>query len=270
MEPIWLIERGVYGETAESVCAEVRRQGMICYLVDYQPGKSPPHDIQGAEAIADGARVVLWGTLPLMRQIQLHRRWRPGGWCHVENLACSTYYRHFELYLLNSKYAILPGIEAARREAELFDEFGAEDEIFVRPDSMEKRFPGMVVHRENFRDLLSASRYDPTIQVVIASPQEVEREWRLVVAGNEIVAACQYRDAGALCVATGCPAEVQTFAADVLKKVAWRPDELFMFDVCEVNGRLYLLELNSFSCSGWYAYDAASVVQAASRAALAH
>ncbi len=63
MKPTWLIERGVYGEHAEALRAEVQRQGMSCAEVDYRPAKQPPDDLFGCPALTDDACVILWGTL---------------------------------------------------------------------------------------------------------------------------------------------------------------------------------------------------------------
>lgn len=96
MKPTWLIERGVYREHALDFRAEVQRQGMVCIEVDYRPGKHPPEDMVGSSALTDDACVVLWGTFPLMQQIQLRRQWVPGGWCNIRNLKCSNYYAYFD------------------------------------------------------------------------------------------------------------------------------------------------------------------------------
>src|SRR5204863_2899343 len=110
-------------------------------------------------------------------------------------------------------------------------------------------------------------RFDPTTLVLVAEPRNVEREWRLVVAQGAVVAASQYFVRGDLNTAPGCPAEVRSFAERVLTQVAWRPDPLFMLDVCESEGALRVVELNSFSCSGLYDCDLAPVVAAASESA---
>jgi hypothetical protein len=54
----------------------------------------------------------------------------------------------------------------------------------------------------------------------------------------------------------------------VLDEVRWRPDPIFMLDVCECEGRLWLLELNGFSCSWLYRCDLPAVVAAASELAV--
>lgn len=267
MKPTWLIERGVYREHAAAFKTEVERQGMVCAEVDYRPGKQPPSDILGPISLADNACVVLWGTLPLMRQIQLRRAWVPGGWCHHDNLNCSAYYAYFGQYLLNRYYSILPGVEAIRLQEQLFAEFGPEDEVFVRPNGVHKLFTGTAAHKDNFCDAIASSRYDPTTLIVISTPQEIGREWRLVIAGNDIVASTQYRNTGAISVSQGCPQVVLQFASEMLHDVRWRPDPVFTMDICESNDKLYLLELNSFSCSGLYDCDLAAVIRAASAVA---
>jgi hypothetical protein len=267
MKPAWLIERGVFRDHAAAFKAEVQRQGMICAEVDYQPGRLPPDDLPGCPPLADDACVILWGTLPLMQQIQLRRRWIPGGWCNLERLACASYFAYFGPYMLNSYYSILPGVEALRLEDELFAEFGVDEEIFVRPSGVHKLFTGRIAHRDEFRDAIAPSRYDPTTLVVVSTPKEIGREWRLVVMGNDVIASSQYRDNGAIRVARGCPEIVSRYVSALLDRVPWRPDPLFMLDVCEADGELHLLELNSFSCSGLYDCDLAAVIRAASRVA---
>ncbi len=102
---------------------------------------------------------------------------------------------------------------------------------------------------------------------MISTPKIIGREWRLVIAIDEVVASSQYRDNGTIAILPSCPDEVHQFATDILANVRWRPDKLFMMDVCESDGKLCLLELNSFSCSGLYACDLAAVIHAASLAA---
>ncbi|PQO39260.1 hypothetical protein C5Y96_05225 [Blastopirellula marina] len=267
MKPLWLIEHGVYREHAVPFQREVERQGMICIEVDYAPGKQPPHDILGAELLTEEACVVLWGTLPLMQQIQLRRSWVPGGWCNTENLACATYYSYFGAYLLNDHHTILPGVEAICLQEQLFAEFGDGDEVFVRPSSVHKLFAGRVAYKDDFRDAIAASRYDPTTRIVVSSAKEIGREWRLVIVDDEVVASTQYRDNGTMAISRGCPESVLRFADEMLHEVPWRPDKAFMMDICESNDELYLLELNSFSCSGLYACDLAAVIRAASATA---
>jgi hypothetical protein len=53
----------------------------------------------------------------------------------------------------------------------------------------------------------------------------------------------------------------------MLKEVCWRPDPIFMMDIAESEGQLWLVELSGFSCSWLYACDVGAVVAAASELA---
>jgi hypothetical protein len=121
------------------------------------------------------------------------------------------------------------------------------------------------LHRPGaFASALAPTRYDPAAQVVIAAPQQIDREWRLVVVGEQVVAGSQYAVRGERAIATDCPPEVREFAESMLAGVRWRPDAAFMLDVCESAGRLWLVELYSFSGSWLYRCDLPAVVAAAS------
>lgn len=267
MKPVWLVEAGVYGAEVEPLFAEVRRQGMVCEFVQYRQlikGASPA---VGGRPLARGDCVIFYGTFPVMRQIQLHHGWVPGGWCSSENLDCATYFAHFGKYLLNEQYAILPGVEAVRQRDWLFEVFGREGEVFARPTGCGKMFVGRCIARDDFERALAPTRYDPATLVVLARPRDIDREWRLVVCEGEVIAASQYAVGGARDIAPGCPPEVTAFAQEMLTDVRWRPDPLFMLDVCASAGRLRLVELNSFSCSWLYGCDLPTVVARASEVA---
>jgi hypothetical protein len=260
--PIWLIESGVYGPDVDPLVAEVRRQGMACQFVSYR------EIVKGPAPAPAGSCVIVYGTYPTVRHAMLHRGWHPGGWCSPENLDCTTYYPHFEKHLLNHRHEIITGITAIREKARLYNSLGLDGFVFARPTSLHKLFVGRLVAQDDFETALAPTKYDPETRVVIAEPRELGREWRLVVAGDTVIAASQYAQCGEKAIASGCPEVVLTFAREMLSVVPWRPDELFMLDVAKTETGLHLVELNSFSCSWLYACDFERVVDAASQAAV--
>lgn len=268
MRPAWLIEAGVYGDEAVPLLAEIRRQGMAAEVIPYQAlkkGAAPV--VAGGNALGSDDCVLGYGTYPFAQQILLHHRWTPGAWCSATNLDCAAYYPHFGSFLLNQRYEILPGVEAIRQQDRLFAEFGVEDRVFARPTSCHKLFVGRCIDRDSFASALAPTRYDPATLVVIAPPQPLGREWRVTVAGDRVIAGSQYAEQGVKKVLPDCPAEVTSFAESVLAGVRWRPDPAFMLDVCESAGRLWLVELNSFSGSWLYRCDLPAVVSDASELA---
>lgn len=223
--------------------------------------------IAGGQPLPPDGCVLCYGTYPFAQQILLHHRWSPGAWCSDEKLDCGTYYPHFRSHLLNQHFEILTGIEAIRDTDRLFTEFGSDDRVFARPTSAHKLFVGRCIDRESFASALAPTRYDPTSQVVIAKLQPIDREWRLVVVGERVVAGSQYAENGVKKIVAECPLDVISFAELMLAEVRWRPDPAFMPDMCESAGRLWLVELNSFSGSWLYRCDLAAVVSAASELA---
>lgn len=266
-QPMWLIEANVEGLPTETWKSEIQRQGMNALIVKPFLHSPFPTDILGAESIPLDASVVFTGTLSLMRYLQTNRRWRPGGWCNFDNLCCSKYYSYFGPYLLNRRYAIYPVAEALRLKTWLFETFGKADQVFVRPDSADKSFTGNVIAAEDFDDLLSSKLRDPSRLVLVAEPQDIIHEWRLFVGHGEIITGCRYRFNRNFLTTPAVPDSVSQFVTQVLGKVKWRPDPLFVMDIAETQTGLHIVELNSFSCSGLLAANLESYVSAASQLA---
>ncbi len=265
MRPVWLIESGVYGEEITPLLNEIRHQGMLAIVTSQGLLKKVANPVLHGQGILEpDACVIGYGTFPFAQQILLHHPWIPGAWCSADNLDCSRYFAHFGPYLLNEHYAIMPGIEAIRQSDWLFEVFGHTNLVFARPSSCHKIFVGRCIDRESFASALAPTRYDPASLVVIARPKSIEREWRAVVIGDRFISGSQYAMNGQRAIVAECPAEVLSFAESILAEVPWRPDSAFMMDVCESGGRLYLVELNSFSGSWLYACNLKEVVAAAS------
>lgn len=261
MSPIWILEVDVFGaEESEALKAELRRQQLPFELVRVDllsQGFGP--DV--------GACVIFRGSFPLIRQIQLHHGWIPGGWCAFDRLDCQAYYPHFKRFLLNQDHTILTGMEAIERGEEIYEKLGVEDEVFIRPSACSKLLTGRRVHRDDFARALAPTKYDPETKIVIAPPREIDREWRLVIAEDHVIAASQYAVQGAVAFERGCPPSVSGFVEHILDAAAWRPEELFVMDIGECEGDLWLIELNSFSCSGLYHCDMRPIVTTASNIA---
>lgn len=267
MLPVWLIEADVFREASEPLKSEIRRQGMLVEVVRHQTLPDSRSRFAASRPLPDDACVIFYGSLPLMQHIQLHRKWVPGGWCSVSNLACSAYYPHYGEYLLNQHYALLPGVEAIQQRDLLYDNYGRGGMIFARPNGVHKLFTGCIIAVNDFASALAPALYDPATRVLVAAPKPIACEWRLVVVEGSVVTASQYAQHRSTAFTPGCPDAVRAFADRVLHAVAWRPDPIFMLDICESEGQLFVLELNSFSCSGLYQCDLRAVVGAASRLA---
>jgi hypothetical protein len=222
----------------------------------------------GGRPLADDACVIGYGTAPFAREIQLHRRWSPGVWYAAENLDCTAYYPHFAANLLNRRHEMLFGVEAIACRDRLFDEFGRDGQVFIRPTGSNKQFVGRLTDLESFAEDLAPARIDRTCRVVVAEPQTIGREWRLVVIDGCVVTGSQYSDGCERSIVGGTPKAVIEFAERAIREAAWTPDPAFMIDIGECDGELRVIELNGFSTSWLYAADFRIVAARASDLAL--
>src|SRR3712207_2814305 len=106
----------------------------------------------------------------------------------------------------------MPGVEAIRKRDWVFEVLGRDGAVFARPSGCHKLFVGRLVDQDSFAAALAPTRYDQATLVLLAEPKEVGREWRVVAAGNTVVAASQYAVAGVREVSQGCPDSVRRFA----------------------------------------------------------
>ena len=270
MDVKWLVEDFEGDGTLDPLIAEIKLQGMQCEVVNYTP-------FQGGEynQYSDEDCVVFYGSLNLARQLQREKPWVPGPICNFKNLCCKTYYSYWGNYLFNQDYIMLPMLEIKRRREEIFKQFGIDDTIWIRPDSGAKTFAGQIVPLEFLDkdfDLFGSYAGKPIDEIiaVISSPKVIEKEWRIVVVDKKVRAYSQYKKDGKLDISSEWDDDTYNawHYAYKIAKEEWQPDIAYTLDICKSNGKYYLLEANSFSCSGLYSCDFNPIVYSVSKAAL--
>lgn len=268
----WLIDASVFYDSYEELAAAVARQGHTVRLLN-RP--RPPYgwdDTDGAyrRAFPEGACVVTHADIDLVHRILADGIWTPGAFATPGHSDCSHYFSHFGRFLLNQDYCMLPFGELRRRAEFLFDLFGRDGRIFVRPDSALKLFTGQVVSHDSLeRDLEHLAFYEFPIEslVVVSSPKAIEAEWRFIVAGQRVVAGSQYKRGTEQALSADVPTEVRRFADEVAAS-GYIPDPVWVMDLCRTtDGADHLLEIGSFSFANLYACDNDAVVRAVSEVA---
>jgi hypothetical protein len=79
MSPTWLFEADVFGQTADPLKAEIRRQGMWCHVTRQDLLARGHGDAFGGHRIAPDDCVIACGCFPFIRFVLDNRRWAPGG-----------------------------------------------------------------------------------------------------------------------------------------------------------------------------------------------
>lgn len=255
----WIVESTPFKENIEGLRQAVKKQGHTLHEVKYVPFFKN----QNLPDIPEGELSVFYGSLNLARTAR--KKYIGGVWCDLAKLRCSSYYPYFGKYLLNSPYCMFPFGDYKNLKPYLFKTFGRELNIFLRPDSGYKIFTGGLIAEQESISHFLANQVVFDNEIVIASePANISREWRLVVCDKKIVASSQYQKNGLLDTQEGCPMHVYNFAEEAIK--LWQPEICFVIDIAESND-LFVLELNSFSCSGFYDCNLDDIVFYASLAA---
>ena len=266
MEVKWLVEDSVFEEDIDSLIEEIQRQGMEVRKVKYVP-------FQGGEYynyFNVNDCVVFYGSLNLMVQLKREVPWIPLGWCTLQNFECSKYYAYFGKYLLNSDYVMMPVAELIRQKEMIGKMLGRDGMVFVRPSSGFKQFTGRLVACDELTlESLDYGFYyeEKDLLVVVSSPKNVDKEWRFVVAEGRVISGSEYKADGRI----GMSEVVDESALDLANKIAendWTPDPIFVIDICKSEDEYFLLEMNSFSCSGFYSCPTEPIVRVVSRIAL--
>lgn len=190
-----------------------------------------------------------------------------------KDFSCYAYLENYGNFFLNHKARMKPirsWLKLWSLESFRPGEHQDLDEVFIRPTQDNKRFNGQLVQvREARRILQNAvdnNWMNDADSVLVANPRNIQREWRLFMRDytNEnnseeydfgfcSFALSQYRENGRLKKDQGAPEAVVDFARVMANH--WSPAPIFSLDVCESNGKLYVMECGSFHSSGFYDCD---------------
>jgi hypothetical protein len=252
MKSTWLIETGVWkDDNVSRMIALLRELGARVHAEQYTY-------LGGTEfEIADeDAPVIFYGSLNTAQYLRgLRRGWVPLIWFDAATFSCRSYYAHWGKYLLQERYAFYPLAEVARFQEQLYQTFGLEEIVFIRPDENDKSFTGRLVPADNFRQWyaeVQAEGVDPASLVVVSAPVRIEAEWRFVVADGKVVASTYYKGGGKLESASDSLSEATRFAGEVAA-AAWQPRAIYCLDVAVTGTGAYrVVEIGGINSAGLY------------------
>ncbi len=132
------------------------------------------------------------------------------------------------------------------------------DRRFIRPDADSKTFEGSVKTPTELAALLKG--LDQNLPIVLASPIEIEAEYRIFMVASQVVAASQYRANGKPSIRGFVPNEVVDFA--IKADLMWRPADAYVVDIGQSSGRIGIIEANCITAARYYDANARAIVEA--------
>lgn len=270
MQVKWILDGDLFEEYRQELIREIQSQGHIPCVVH---APNPPYrwdQIPQIKNLLNGdCCTIAHADIALSTRFCREERICPGAFCNVEHFYCSSYLCWLGKYWLNKDYAMIPFGELPRLKDNLFDTFGIEGKIFVRPDSPIKIFNGQTIQHQTFDkdyDYLGFYDFPEKEIVVVSSPKEIAAEWRFVIANGVVVTGSQYMLNGNLHVQKGFPDNAFELADEIAK--INQPDPVWILDICQTfDKQFHMIEIGGFSFANLYACDLNAVVRVVSAAA---
>jgi hypothetical protein len=262
MKPVWLIETGVWkDDNVPRMITILRDLGHVVHAEPYTHLGGTEFEIAG-----ETQPVIFYGSLNTAEYLRvLQRNWVPLIWFDAAAFSCRSYYAHWGRYLVQEQYGFFPLAELPRLKRSLYQMFGNEGMIFIRPDDNDKSFSGRLVPEGNFRQWFEetqAARPAATALAVVSSPVRIEAEWRFVIADRKVVAGTAYKGGAKLANPSDCHRKAALFAHEIAA-AEWQPRAIFCSDVACCEGDRYrLVEIGGINSAGLYRCDLLPVIRA--------
>jgi hypothetical protein len=268
MSLTWLLDNRCFDENLPELKERITAQGMRYVCGVYKPfGAGIEWD---SKPTGEYTKQFGYGSLQFIKALQ-----SPATcglidtFCNLPQFACNYYYPRLSKYLFNKDHAFLPYGELIDKEEWVFDTFGVNDCVFMRPNSGFKEFTGQVYEKKYWRGMieLSNTQIQPEDLVVVSSPKSIDAEYRVIVGPNGIVTISGTHIGGKLepraeeecCMIP----YIEDFVNDLLEEIDYQPDPFWVIDVASAGKYgLKILEVNSMSCSGFYKCDLSKIVGA--------
>lgn len=218
--------------------------------------------IPGAAALPEmptiDGPVVFHGRTTLILRAFEHPQWQRGIFFDPKHFQHRAYAAAYGNRLLNADAEIMTWEEFVGQSR------APEERVFLKPNDDLKRFTGGIFSFAEcltlYKRLRSSARpIEPTSEVVISKPCEIDAEWRLFIVDGQIVSGSMYRPSSDAYL----PDDLVAFAEQAVSQ--WMPASVFVLDVARVEGTWKIVECNCFNGSRFYTADVCQIVRAVSK-----
>jgi hypothetical protein len=250
----WILQNNIYSEDGWTKLVEALERLGISYSVHkclpfvgtLSPEPQPPP-----------GPVIVMGSYTLARVAQ-ERGWKPGAFVN-DNLDYEVQIKHWGDYFLNNNCWVGP-VKDVPEQTHPF---------FIRPTTDSKAFTGYITDWPEFlawRERLLALRpedgatMDGDTRVMVGRKYDITREYRTWIVDGRVVTASLYKQGPHKYARPEVDERVINFARNMA--MIWEPARAFVLDVFEVNGSLYIGEVNNLNAAGFYAADMQKLVAA--------
>jgi len=175
------------------------------------------------------------------------------------NLRFQDYAGYWHKFLFNTEFTMMPAGSLLERFEDLQHQYGSKF-IFIRPDTNDKLFNGGTYNLEEFKKLFNGYQVETDTLVVAAPAYKIDREYRCFMHKGKLLDYCQYKEQDRLSISYKYNYFIKEFAESIPQYPGLPP--VYALDICEVNGKLFILEVGSANVAGFYACDPMRIIPA--------
>ncbi len=222
--------------------------------IRYTPVSIPRGTFDLVPNIAPSGPVYVCGAIKL-RRISEERLWKPGSFLN-DNFNFDRWIAALGPDLLNTNI-----VKGKLKDIPI----DTCSNFFIRPLEDNKTFDGTVIDSE----MLEIWRKDSSkanlseVDVIIASPKEIYREYRIFVVNRKVITGSLYKVRGEPQISELIDPDVIEYAEHIIRK--WLPSESCVIDICLSKAGLQVIEFNNINSSGFYAINIQKYVEAIQR-----
>jgi ATP-grasp domain, R2K clade family 3 len=169
---------------------------------------------------------------------------------------CKKWIPIFREYVLSPRHTLFNDLGYFANYVSEFD-----FPLYIRPSDGYKSFSGQVFPTkdkfiEEYNYLTKNLNYSDDLMCVTSPIKNIQKEWRTVFIDNKFIDGCLYMQGnGIVETESTIPSEVVELAKKIAKNDYFLNIFNFVIDICESDGKLFLLEINSFESGSFYAMD---------------
>lgn len=255
----WVIDKYIF-ESDRVPREKFEKLGIEIYEYDYIPFLVDDTEIPFTE---EDEPVIVYSTINAARRIPKFF----GHYLNEELFNCNVFMSLLEVDpddFLNQDH-LYCSFQDLKDDYDYYYDLFKRHDLFIRPNAGVKEFTGAVIRREHMMREIDAMEQmynvSPQSMILISTPKKIYDETRFLIGNDNIIDYSRYQINGKHKIDNWASNEAIEFVEDVLEKTSWRPDELFCIDVASTGSGIKIIELNSFSCSGWYGMNVEKVIQ---------
>lgn len=205
-------------------------------------------DAKKIETKANRKDVFVYGSVKLARLTKANTDWYPGSF-YGGNHLFEVCVQHYKENMLNY------GVEVFKFEERI--SWKPNEQKFIKPYKDAKIFTGKVFTETKWNDFVAQSLENPKTPLLhknsliqASIPQQLTKEARLWIVGDQIVAAVYYKFHGDVLFEK----EVAKDGIDFAKKMIqlFSVAEAFVMDICMTSNGWKIVEVNCINSAGFY------------------